>query len=142
MLNNYRPLSLQSILYKIPASHVAHKIQIVSDKLGLMSQAQAASRKEGRTGDHIVSLTNTMAHAHASNSELHIILTDIAKAYDTAPREALLEALEIHGFPSEIIRQVRLLQTCQGAKVRTRTGTRPAKFTRNEAVNKAVPSAR
>jgi len=101
-----------------------------------------AAWKEGRAGDHIVALTNTMAHAHATYSELHIILTDIAKAYDTAPREALLEALAIHGFPPEKSDRYASVRPARERPHAPRTGTRPGRFTLNVAANKAAPFAR
>ena len=89
-----------------------------------------------------MSLTNTMAHAHASNSELHMILTGIAKAYDTAPREALLEALESKVFHRKSSDRYASFRPAKGPKCAPRTGTRPGKSTPNGDANKAAPSAR
>ena len=63
-----------------------------------------------------------IAEATAAGRELHIITCDIQKAFDAVPRYALWEAMELHGYPAETIRRVRMLQTCTGATVRTRYG--------------------
>ena len=60
--------------------------------------------------------------ANRSGQPLHILTCDIQKAFDETPRAALGEAMRLHGYPTELIRRVEMLQTCTGAVVRTDHG--------------------
>ena len=121
-LGNYRGIALQSVLYKLAAAFVARQTLKAAELLSLISPAQVAARKHGRAADHVATMVNALAHAHRSGQELHVITSDIQKAFDEVPREALWEALRLHGYPPELIRRARLLQTCTGVTVRTQYG--------------------
>jgi hypothetical protein len=53
--------------------------------------------------------------------ELHLTFCDIAKAFDSVPQEAFLEAMLLHGFPPDIVRRLEVLQACGEAVNVTRT---------------------
>jgi hypothetical protein len=63
-----------------------------------------------------------ITHAHRTGQELHLLTCDLAKAFDETPKAALLGALARHGYPTELIRRVKVMQTCTGARARTRYG--------------------
>jgi hypothetical protein len=67
-------------------------------------------------------MVNALADASREKQELHIVTSDIQKAFDEVPRAALREALTLHGYPPELVRRVALLQTCAGVTVRTQYG--------------------
>ena len=121
-LGNYRGIALQSVLYKLAAAFTARQTLKAAELLGLLSPAQVAARKHGRAADHVATMTNALADASRARQELHVITSDIQKAFDEVPREALWEALSLHGYPQELIRRVKLLQTCTGVTVRTQYG--------------------
>jgi len=124
-LANFRGIALQSVLYKIAAAFTAKQVLGACDNLDLLSRAQVAARKHGRAGDHVAVMTTAIADAERTKRELHIVTCDIRKAFDDVPREALQEALALHGFPAETVRRVKMLQSCSGTTVRTRYGRSP-----------------
>jgi hypothetical protein len=124
-LANFRGIALQSVLYKIAAAFTAKQVLGACDDLDLFSRAQVAARKHGRAGDHVAVMTTAIADAERTRRELHIVTCDIRKAFDDVPREALQEALALHGFPAETVRRVKMLQSCSGTTVRTRYGRSP-----------------
>ena len=138
-MGNYRGISLQSVLYKLAAAFTAAQLQSAAEALDLLSAAQVAARKGGRAADHVATMAAAIAHAHRTGQELHLLTCDIAKAFDEAPRAALLEALERHGYPAELIRRVQLLQTCTGARVRTRYGVSEAQVVTTRGCKQGCP---
>jgi ribonuclease HI len=138
-MGNYRGISLQSVMYKLAAAFTATQLQSAAEALDLLSAAQVAARKGGRAADHVATMAAVIAHAHRTGQELHLLTCDIAKAFDEAPRAALLEALERHGYPPELIRRVQLLQTCTGARVRTRYGISTAQVTTTRGCKQGCP---
>ena len=138
-MGNYRGISLQSVLYKLAAAFTAAQLQSAAEALDLLSAAQVAARKGGRAADHVATMAAAIAHAHRTGQELHLLTCDIAKAFDEAPRAALLEALGRHGYPAELIRRVQLLQTCTGARVRTRYGVSDAQVVTTRGCKQGCP---
>jgi len=76
-------------------------------------------RAGGRGETHPTLLTAAIAHARRTKQEIHVVTSDIRKAFDTVPQEALLDAAAKHGYPAETLRRARLL--LEGARVRVRT---------------------
>jgi hypothetical protein len=138
-LGNYRGIALQSVLYKLAAAFTARQTLKAAELLGLLSPAQVAARTHGRAADHVVTMVNALADALRESQELHVITSDIQKAFDEVPREALWEALDRHGYPSELTRRVRLLQTCTGVTVRTQYGRSSAPVTTTKGCKQGCP---
>jgi hypothetical protein len=77
---------------------------------------------DGKSAIQAASLISIITYAKRTNSELHIIFCDIAKAFDKVPQAALSKALRLHGFPEELILRVEALQACEEAATRTPYG--------------------
>jgi hypothetical protein len=111
-LQNYRGIALQSVIYKMAASHTASRIQEASDTLSLLHPSQGAARKGSHAGIQAANIVSLISHARAKGLELHLTFCDIAKAFDSVPQEAFSEAMLLHGFPPDIVRRLEVLQAC------------------------------
>jgi hypothetical protein len=87
-LQNYRGIALQSVLYKMAASHTARRIQEASSTLSLLHPSQEAARKGSHAGVQAANIVTLISHARAKGLELHLTFCDIAKALDSVPQRA------------------------------------------------------
>jgi hypothetical protein len=115
-LQNYKGLrhavlvDLQSVIYKMAASHTASRIQEASDTLSLLHPSQGVAQKGSHAGIEAANIVSLVSHALAKGLELHLTFCDIAKAFDSVPQEAFSEAMLLHGFPPDIVRRLEVLQ--------------------------------
>jgi hypothetical protein len=121
-LQNYRGIALQSVLYKMAASHTARRIQEASNTLSLLHPSQGAARKGSHAGVQAANIVALISHAQAKGLELHLTFCDIAKAFNSVPQQAFSEAMLLHGFPPDFVRRLEVLQACDEAITRTPCG--------------------
>jgi hypothetical protein len=122
-LQNYRGIALQSVIYKMAASHTARRIQEASDTLSLLHPSQGAARTGSHAGIQAANIVSLISHARPKGQELHLTFCDVAKAFDSVPQEAFSEAMLPHGFPPDIVRRLEVLQACGEAVTRTPYGS-------------------
>jgi hypothetical protein len=85
-LQNYRAIALQSVIYKMAASHTARRIQEASDTLSLLHPLQGAARKGSHAGIQAANLVSLISHARAKRLELDLTFCDIAKPSTPFPK--------------------------------------------------------
>jgi hypothetical protein len=71
-LQKYRGIALQSVIYKMAASHTARRIQEASDTLSLLHLSQGAARKGSHVGIQAANIVSMISYARAKGLELHL----------------------------------------------------------------------
>ncbi|KAK6758218.1 hypothetical protein RB195_015814 [Necator americanus] len=101
-LGNYRPICLLSVIYKLFTRVVLNRIEKVLDE-GQPCE-QAGFRNGISTIDHIHTVSKLIEVSREHKMPLCLTFIDLKKAFDSADREAVVEALGNQGVPTHYIK--------------------------------------
>lgn len=104
-INNYRPISLQSNLYKLFASCLEKRLAKYTEKHQAIEQA--GFRSTYSTIDHIHSLELIIEKYEEMNRPLYLAFIDYAKAFDSISHLSIWKALQECDVPSETIELIQ-----------------------------------
>ena len=100
-LNNWRPISLLNVSYKIAASCVANRIKnVISD---LISPEQSGFIKGRYIGDSIRIIYDTMFNMDENNSPGILFAIDFQKAFDSISLSFIRKVLNLFNFGPSIL---------------------------------------
>ena len=85
--NNYRGISLLSIVGKVYARIILTRLQTLAERV--YPESQCGFRAERSTIDMIFSLRQLQEKAREKQMPLYVAFIDLTKAFDTVNREAL-----------------------------------------------------
>lgn len=106
-MNNWRPITLLNVAYKIYAK--ALQLHLRPILMGITSPDQAAFLPVTFILDNLFLMQETIDYAKKSNQPLLFLKLDFTKAYDKVDLQFLLAAMQMMGFPLEFIRMTKLL---------------------------------
>ncbi|KAE9413784.1 hypothetical protein Angca_007811, partial [Angiostrongylus cantonensis] len=106
-IDNCRPICLLSVVYKLFTRVILNRINRTLDE-GQPCE-QAGFRKGFSTIDHIQTITNLTEVSREYKRPLCLNFIDLKKAFDTTETEAVMEALDGKGVPSQYIKILREL---------------------------------
>jgi len=92
----YRPITLLSVQYKLYTSVLNNRIRKVHEDL--FSDNQGGFRPNRCTFHKLLTLRNIMEDAKENKKQLHIIYTDIKKAYDNIDAREVARTMEAFGY--------------------------------------------
>lgn len=118
--DNYRGISLLSIPGKVLANVVLGRIRDTVE--ARLREEQCGFRRGRGTMDQIWLARQLIEKAVEHGTELHMCFVDLAKAYDSVPRAALVRVLREYGIEREIVQIIDQIHTGTGCRVRTRGG--------------------
>ena len=104
--NNYRGITLLSVIGKLFTSCLNHRLSIYVENVGLLGEEQAGFRENYSTTDHIFTLHSIIQLYLKNSKRLYCAFIDYAKAFDTINRTSLwskLIASEINGNVIRVI---------------------------------------
>ena len=101
-IQNYRPITLLNIIYKIWAIIMTEKLAVV---MNVVTTELQTSYKKGRSTLDILTIINKQIKTDETK---HIIMLDLSKACDSANRELPWTALYKKGLPEPMIRRIRM----------------------------------
>lgn len=104
-IENYRPISLISHVYKIFCKIILNRVDEVLDQN--QPPDQAGFRKSYSTADHLLVINQLIEKYQEFNKELHIAFIDYTKAFDTVEICYLLKALQDQEIPDKYIRLMK-----------------------------------
>ena len=131
-INNYRPITITNIIYKIWATVLTNKIK---PYLNFLTSEQQNAYKDGRSTIDVLYLLNNQFKNEKTNQ---LILLDLSKAFDTINRDLLWAILYERGLPSNLIKIIRMGH--QGTKLRPKNnGIIGEKVINNKGVFQGSP---
>lgn len=115
-LNNYRPISLMSNIYKIFSKIVLNRLTKILDEN--QPCEQAGFRKNFSTIDHIFVVTQLIEKCKEYRKTLYICFIDFTKAFDSLEHQAIWEALTQQGVDEEYVELLYDIYSKCSAKIR------------------------
>lgn len=115
-INNYRPISLITNIYKVFAKVILNRISKVLDEN--QPREQAGFRSGYSTLDHIYVVKQILEKSREYNTTFYCCFVDYSKAFDTLEHEAIWKALKNQGVEKKYIRMLRNIYTNSKAKIR------------------------
>ncbi|XP_078661585.1 uncharacterized protein LOC144905710 [Branchiostoma floridae x Branchiostoma belcheri] len=107
--NNYRGISLLSIVGKIFARVVLGRLQRLADRV--YPESQCGFRSERSTIDMIFSLRQLQEKCREQRQPLFIAFIDLTKAFDLVSRDGLFKILAKIGCPPKLLRMIQSFHT-------------------------------
>jgi len=119
--DNYRGISLTSVLSKVFLHIINKRLQIWADDNNQIGEEQAGFRKHYSTIDNVFSLHAMVQKYLARHKKLYAVFVDFHKAFDTVNRRVLWEVLRNNGIGGRMLsmlksvyRTVRCCVRCDG----------------------------
>lgn len=119
-LQDYRPLTVTSVLYRIFMQVIKSWMNAWAEKSGTLTELQNGFRQKRRVEDNLFVLMQCIEIARKESRGLLACFLDVAKAYDSVPHNLLLSRMDDLGMPPVWIDLLRRLYT--GNTVETRFG--------------------
>ena len=108
--DNYRGISLMSCLGKFFLTIINNRLTEYCLHKGILSPSQLGFVKGNRTSDPHIILHNVLQkHCHRSKKRLFGCFVDFSKAFDSVPRDILLEKLRKHGIDGKIFNVIQTI---------------------------------
>ena len=107
--NNYRGISLLSIVGKVFAKIVLNRLQKLGDRV--YPESQCGFRRNRSTVDMIFSLRQLQEKCREQQKPLYIAFIDLTKAFDLVSREGLFCILEKIGCPPKLLSIIKSFHT-------------------------------
>ena len=104
---NYRPISLTSIVCKT-AEHIIHS-QIIHhlDNHNMLTECQFEFRKKHSCDSQLLITIDNLARGLRDKQQIDAILLDFSKAFDRVPHERLLLKLHHYGIRGQLLAWIR-----------------------------------
>ncbi len=124
---NYRGLTVGSVIAKLFAMILDHRIAVWAEDEGIKAKGKAGFRKDFRTTDNIFVLKSlidkqTQTRRGKASGKLYCCFVDFKKAFDTVPRGLLWQVLERVGPRGPILDCIKSLYARDSAAVRNSDG--------------------
>ena len=107
--DNYRGITLLSVVGKIYTSVLNLRVSNWCEKYGILSEEQAGFRPGRSTSDHIFAVTEVLRLRRGRRKQTHCCFLDIKKAYDTVNRDGLWKRLLDVGIRGKLWRVLKNL---------------------------------
>ena len=98
--NNYRGISLLSIVGKVYARIILNRLQLLADRV--YPESQCGFRGDRSTTYMIFSLRQLQEKSREQGQPLYMMFIDLTKAFDLVSRKGLFEVLSKIGCPSKL----------------------------------------
>lgn len=113
--NNYRGISLLSIVGKAFAKVVLRRLETLASQI--YPESQCGFRAGRSTTDMIFTLRQLQEKCREQRVPLYMAFIDLNKAFDTVSRQGLYEVLHRIGCPSKLLSLVRSFHDCMSGSV-------------------------
>lgn len=118
-IENYRPISLMSNIYKVFSKIILQRISKILDEN--QPREQAGFRQKYSTIDHIFTVKQIMEKYKEYNKNLYMAFIDYSKAFDSISHKAIWESLENQGIPSKYINIIKNIYSNSVARIKLET---------------------
>ncbi|KAL7630702.1 UNVERIFIED_CONTAM: hypothetical protein RMT77_019088 [Armadillidium vulgare] len=105
--NNYRPISLTSIVGKIFEAILASRLVGHLEDHELLNNSQHGFRKNRSCLTNLLEFFNEVINNVDNHKSYDVIYLDFQKAFDTVPHQRLLEKLRAHGIRGKFLNWIK-----------------------------------
>ena len=116
--NNYRPISLTSLLSKLYTNILNKRLTLFVESNNILPIEQAGFREKFSTVDHIFTLYSMIHKQFAKDRKLYVAFIDYSKCFDTVNKHAMFNVLERNGIKGEMLESIKSLYTKVSACIR------------------------
>ena len=116
--NNYRPVSLTSIVCKVLESIIRDTVQEYFEQQNLYTQCQHGFRKNKSCTSQLIEVMEEFTTYLDDKDTFDVIYLDFKKAFDSVPHVRLLNKLEAYGITGKIHSWIKGFLTNRMQKVR------------------------
>ena len=120
---NYRPIALLSCPYKVYSTIITKRLTNWAERNNILDESQHGFRKGHDTTNAAAELFTVIKNAKLNDKDLHVLLLDIAKAYDSVELNLLFQTLENYGLALADISLIRELLIHNTTEMLTHYGT-------------------
>ena len=97
--NNYRGLSISSVLLKVPCTLLNSRIQSYCTKLDLTNKNEIGSKSNHRTSDHLLTLKSVVKkYVRIGENKLFSCFIDVRKPFDSIWHQGIFHKVANIGF--------------------------------------------
>jgi len=114
--NNYRGISLLSIVGKLYASIIERRVRELVEPL--LDENQCGFRPMRGCQDQIFCMRQIIEKSYEKNKDLFMCFVDLEKAYDRVPREKLFSVLSEYNIREELLEAIKGMYKSSRAAVR------------------------
>ena len=108
-LNNWRPITLLSQIYKLISGVIAGRMKLLLQKL--ISGCQKAYQNTANIGEIILDIVESIAICNHHKKPACILLIDFSKAFDSISHDYIYETLRFFNFGDYFIKIVKTMLT-------------------------------
>ena len=105
--DNYRPISLTSLVSKIYTQILNKRLTTFTNCMNILPEEQAGFREGYSTVDHIFSLHAMVVRQFSRNRKLYVAFVDFRKCFDSIDRKALFIVLERNGIQGKMLHAIK-----------------------------------
>ena len=116
--NNYRPISLTSLLSKVYTNILNKRLTLFVESNNILPIEQAGFREKFSTVDHIFTLYSLIHKQFAKNRKLYVAFIDYSKCFDTVNKHAMFNVLERNGIRGDMLESIKSLYSKVSACIR------------------------
>ena len=122
-LNNYRGITLLSILGKLFVGILNERLEKFTKEFDLINENQAGFRKGYRTSDHMFTLNSLIQHfLQVKKKNLYVCFVDFRKAFDKVSHTILWNKLLNYGVNGKFLILIKSMYASVKSAVRTNSG--------------------
>ena len=122
-LNNYRGITLLSVLGKILVGVLNNRLSKVCLDYNLLDENQCGFRRGYRTSDHIFTLSTLINHySKVKNKKLYLCFVDFRKAFDKVSHSVLWTKLLKYGIEGKFMNIIKSMYAQVKSCVRAKSG--------------------
>ena len=107
--NNFRPISLLSVIYKIASCAISNRVK--KTLAYVIGRQQKAYVPNDNIGTCLLNLLSTMLHCNKKGVDGLLLLIDFKKAFDSIDHSYIYDTLRILNFGEDIISWLKLFLT-------------------------------
>lgn len=108
-LNNWRPITLLNVFYKLISGCISRRIKTTLDSL--ISDTQTGFMKGRYIGENTRFIYDLMSHTEVNNLPGLLVLIDFEKAFDSVSWSFVYKVLHLFGFGKNLISWIKILNT-------------------------------
>ena len=143
---NYRPIMISCVLHTILANIVTEQLILFMQTSHMSGNKEMLPRHCGflparSTLHNLFVLQHAIHHARGKRENLHVILLDVASAYDSAHHQLLLDTLASQQVPQHLVRMVRGMYQGLRCQIQSPRGGRLPGFPITVGVKQGCPSS-